>query len=134
MKKYTIHPIYPIVIGLGLLVGGIACIKELLDPNVHEFSWLWPRVLPWYLFGYGWYKFFTLNFLVEVHDEGYFRLRSLMRTQAINCDDIYHVDDKYGFIRIFHKNGKTSVTELIDGISSIKSVFPEKAEREQRAR
>src|SRR6185369_6305933 len=80
------------------------------------------------------YKFFTLNFLVEVHDEGYFRLRSLMRTQAINCDDIYHVDDKYGFIRIFHKNGKTSVTELIDGISSIKSVFPEKAEREQRAR
>ena len=130
MKKYTIHPIYPIVIGLGLFIGGIASIRELMNPNIHEFFYSWPRVLPWYLFGYGWYRFLTLNFKVEALDDGYFRLRSLVRTQTIRFKDIYKIDDKYGFIRIFHKGGKTSVTELIDGISNIKSVFPSNAENE----
>jgi hypothetical protein len=127
MKRYRIHAIYPIVIGAVLFFGGIGSIQEILDPSYNAFLYPhFPRALPWYLVGFGWFLFFTVNYQVEVHQDGYYKLNSLCKTTIINFGDIYQVTHKFGLVTIFHKGGKTSVSDLIDGVTNIISVFQER--------
>lgn len=124
MKTYSIHFIYPVALGVFLIIGSNTSIQEFLDPTYHVISrWYVPRALMWYFFAYGWFRFFTSVYKVEVDENGAFRLRSILKTQIITFSDVIAVDEGRIFVNIFHKNGKTSVTKLIDGISNISTVL-----------
>ena len=124
MKKYSIHFIYPVVLGIFLIIGANTSIQEFLDPTYHVISRRYmPRALIWYFFAYGWFKYFTSVYKVEVDEDGFFRLKSIIKTKIIKFSDVIAIDEGRIFVNIIHKNGKTSITKLIDGISNVSTVF-----------
>lgn len=124
MKTYSIHFIYPVVLGIFLIIGANTSIQEFLDPTYHVISrWYVPRALMWYFFAYVWFKYFTSIYKVEVDDNGVFRMKSIIKTQIIKFSDVIAIDEGRIFVNICHKKGKASVTKLIDGISNISTVL-----------
>jgi len=124
MKKYSIHMIYPVVFGVFLIIGADTSIHEFLDPKYHVISrWYMPRALMWYIFVYGWFKYFTTVYKVAIGEDGVLRLKSIIKTQIINLRDVIAIDEGRIFVNIVHANGTTSITKLIDGVSNISTVI-----------
>ncbi|NJD90414.1 MAG: hypothetical protein FIA91_02690 [Geobacter sp.] len=124
MKRYSIHFIYPVVFGIFLIIGADTSIHEFLDPKYHVISrWYMPRALMWYIFAYGWFKYFTTVYKVEVEEDGVLRLKSIIKTQFIKFSDVIAINEGRIFVNIVHANGTTSITKLIDGVSNISIVI-----------
>jgi len=124
MKKYSIHFIYPVILGAFLIIGANTSIHEFLDPMYHVVSARYmPRALMWYLFAYGWFKYFTTVYKIEVDENGFFRLKSIIKTEIIKFTDIVAINEGRIFVNIFHNNGKSSISKLIDGVANISTVI-----------
>lgn len=124
MKKYSVHMIYPVAFGVFLIIGADTSIHEFLDPTYHVISRRYmPRAFMWYIFAYGWFKYFTTVYKVEVEEDGVLRLKSIIKTQIIKFSDVIAINEGRIFVNIVHANGTTSITKLIDGVSNIRTVI-----------
>lgn len=130
MRKYSIHPIYPIVLGILLVLGTDTSIHEILDPTYHVISAggfgiarYIPRAVMWYLFAYGWWKFSTAVYSVEIEGNEKFILKSLIKKEIVKFADVTAARRGELFVNIYYKNRKSSIIRLIDGIADITSIF-----------
>jgi len=106
------------------MIGANTSIHEFLDPRYHVVSSRYmPRALVWYFFAYGWFKYFTTVYRVEVDENGFFRLRSIIKTEIIKFGDVVAINESRIFVNIFHNKGKTSISKLIDGVANISTVI-----------
>ena len=134
MKIYSINFIYPVVFGIFLIIGANITIHEFLDPTYHVTSARgMPRALVWYFFAYGWFKYFTTVYRVEVDGNGVFRLKSIIKTQIIKFSDVAAINESQLFVNIFHENRKTSISKLIDGVGNISTVIEGACQPDLRA-
>ena len=124
MKTYRVHFAYIGGIVLFLVIGGDTTIKEFLDPTYHVISSRYmPRALLWYFTIFCWYKFLTTAYKVEISEDGTLKTTSILKNYHLSEKDIIQVDDGTFFFTVTAKQGKISVSPLIDGIANIKHVF-----------
>jgi hypothetical protein len=124
MKIYKIHFGYAFAISLFLLINSHTAIRQFLDPTYHiARSRFMPRALFWYFVVFCWYMVLKTAYKVEITEDGTITTTSILKKHILTANDIISVKESSFFVYIFTKQGKISVSTLIDGIPNIKEIF-----------